>query len=104
MAHARMIHASIRTTEEAIKAVILQIRISILLDGLARLNEAWETLCVKDGHNITDDYSAICNILAINIATNDAEARTLVKEVADRWGIDVSIVGVDDVDLDGKGE
>lgn len=93
-----MARANIHVSDDAMRAVILQVRINQLLTGLAKSKTAWEPPYSKDGHRIDDDYLEICTIPAVDIATNDAETRELVTLTAARWGIDISIKGVDNVD------
>lgn len=97
-------------TRDEYDAMILAARITKLLATMARMDEAWTAACYPDDvhlatpeepytgldyHNIAEDYKAVCDLTAREIATNDREARNLVEAVAHRWGVDITIDGID---------
>lgn len=77
-------------------AALLAIRVTKLLTGLANKPEWNSDYRVIEGHDIANDYMEVCNISAREIATNDRAARDLVTTTAERWGVNITINGIDE--------
>lgn len=99
-----------KLTEEEKAAITLQLRISKLINGLLSNKPAWGNAIdinkklargsvinfeIRDGHDICQDCLSICHITVLSVIDNSKEVRDLVKAVADRWGVDITLEGID---------
>lgn len=82
---------------ESRKILIMAARVAKLLAGLSQkiMAKPPADYPIIDGHQIADDYIAIADIKAIDIVAQNPNARELMEATAKRWGVDITLEGID---------